>query len=237
MFTGRRAAVGLVAALGSLLLIFWGLGELARTAAQGADLGAVRDLAAERTAPLTAAMRALSLVGSGYVVFPLTVAAAAGLFLRGRRGAAAKIGLSTIGAVVIANADKVIVNRPRPPLHHLQHVAGASFPSGHASQSAAFYGAVALLLLGVKPRRRLALLTVSALVLLVAAIAVSRIYLAVHYPSDVAAGILLGAGWSVTVAALLGSRPSAVARDHHQGIDHAGQVTEQGQDAGPQELA
>lgn len=208
MASARRASVGLSAVLVVLLLVFWGLGELARNAATTADLAAVRDLAADRTPTLTTIMRALSLIGSGYVVYPLTVAVGAALLISGRRLAALTVGLSTFGAIAIENADKVIVNRPRPPVHHLQLVTSPSFPSGHATQSAAFYGAVALLLLAMRPRRALVLVAVAAMALLVAAIAVSRIYLGVHYPTDVAGGILLGGTWSLSVAATTTKRQS-----------------------------
>jgi undecaprenyl-diphosphatase len=197
----RRSAGGLAAALVLVLLIGWGLGELARATAQATDLAAVRDLAADRTATLTAVARALSLVGSGYVVFPLTLVAAAALFATGRRAAAAALGLSTLGAVVIANIDKLLVGRPRPPVHHLEVVSTASFPSGHASQSTALFLGLALVLLAARASRLCAALAGGGAAVLVFAIAFSRIYLGVHYPTDVAGGILLAGAWTGVVAA------------------------------------
>ena len=82
---------------------------------------------------------------------------------------------------------------PRPPLHHLQAASNWSFPSGHATTSSAFYLALALVLPAATLRSRL--LAVTAATVLVAGIAFSRVYLAVHYPTDVAGGIVLGTTW------------------------------------------
>lgn len=204
----RRPAWLLVAALLALLLVGWSLGELARATAQTTDLSAVREMAADRTATLTSIAKALSLLGSGYVVFPLTLACAVALYAIGRRATAAFVGLSLIGTVVIANTDKLLVDRPRPPVHHLEAVTSPSFPSGHASQSTALFLALLLTLLAVHRPRAWGAVSVCATVLLVAAIAWSRIYLGVHYPTDVAAGILLATAWTLTAkSSLLHARP------------------------------
>lgn len=206
---GERSARALVATLLVLLMVGWGLGELARSVAQTTDLTAVRDLAADRTPTLTAVARALSLVGSGYVVFPLALVVAAALFLARLPILATAIGLSTLGAVVISSTDKALVGRPRPPIHHLEHVVGASFPSGHASQSTGLYLGLALVFLAGRPPRGRAALCGGVAILLILAIAFSRIYLGVHYPTDVAGGILLSAAWTGAVAAALLRRPPA----------------------------
>lgn len=175
-----------------------------RAYASGIDLAAVRGLASVRDHGLTSAMRALSAAGSGYVVFPLAALSAGMLFWLGRRAMAALIVVSTCGAAIIENIDKVLVGRPRPPIRHLEHVASASFPSGHATQSTAFYGSLLLVALMLLPTRgKPPLIACAALVvataLLVCAICSSRIYLGVHYPTDVAGGLLLGAVWTAVV--------------------------------------
>jgi undecaprenyl-diphosphatase len=126
---------------------------------------------------------------------------------RGRRPEAFAVVLSAAGAIVISNVDKLLVGRPRPAVHHLEMVVtGLSFPSGHATQASAFYLAVLIVVLAGKPRREVAwAATISTLVLIVG-VAVSRVYLGVHYPSDVAAGVLLGATWSVLATRLLRGR-------------------------------
>ncbi len=199
---GARA-IALTVALIAFLLVGWGLGQLARSGMQQSDLDLVRDTAAVRTSLLTAIAHGLSLMGSGYVIFPLTAACCALIYRRGEGANALMIALSTSGGVLIANLDKLLVGRPRPVVHHLEGVTGLSFPSGHATQATAFYLALliaARLSKGPPAVAVIAGVTAGALIL---GIAVSRVYLGVHYPSDVAAGVLLGAAWTVVVAALL----------------------------------
>jgi undecaprenyl-diphosphatase len=123
----------------------------------------------------------------------IIVAAVAVLVLligRDRRRAIALVLIVASGAA-LDSALKAIVGRPRPALlPHLDHVTSASFPSGHAANGAILYVALALL---APPRQRPAALV--AAVLLVLAIGVSRVALAVHWPSDVIAGWCVGLGW------------------------------------------
>jgi undecaprenyl-diphosphatase len=121
------------------------------------------------------------------------------LYRRGRSTDAVVVAVITLGATGMANLDKVLVGRPRPPVHHLEAVASASFPSGHATQASAFYLSALLILLAGRPPRALAIAAALATAALVAGVALSRVYLGVHYPSDVAGGLLLGATWSVLV--------------------------------------
>jgi undecaprenyl-diphosphatase len=179
----------------------WAVGFVVRAISPGFDLEAVRELAADRTGTLTSISRALSLIGSGYVVFALAVVSAAVLYGRRAYDAAIAVLLSTIGGVFVSNVDKLLVGRPRPPVHRLQHVTSFGFPSGHATQSTALYVALVLVVLGWGPRSRAAQLAAGLVAaLLVIAISFSRVYLGVHYPTDVAAGILLGGGWALLVS-------------------------------------
>lgn len=198
---GRSAR--LILAFVLLLLIGWGLGELAVAVTQASDLDSVRDVAAERTATLTVIAWIFTTIGSGYVMFPLTIVAAVVLYATRRPAAAAVIALSMAGAVVIANVDKRLVGRARPPVHHLEAVTSPSFPSGHTSQATAFFVSLLIVFLAHRARRWPAAAVAVAAGLLIAGVAWSRVYLAVHYPSDVAGGFLLAGGWSLTVGTLL----------------------------------
>jgi len=187
-----------------LLVLVWGCGALVRAYAGDVDLAAVRDLAALRDGTLTSVARALSWLGSGYVVFALAGLSAFVLLLVRHRLEALLILIGTFGAAAIENLDKLLVGRPRPPVRHLELVTSPSFPSGHATQSAAFYGSALLALLILSPgsgrsRALSRAAAAAAAALLVGGVCVSRVYLGVHYPTDVASGLLLGAVWAALV--------------------------------------
>jgi undecaprenyl-diphosphatase len=187
---------GLLIAWIVLVLVGWGLGELSSSAAQASDVDAVRDVAQGRSPLLTTLAHTLSFVGSGYVIVPLTVVVCVSFYHRGRRVDAYAVTLSALLAMALSSVTKIIVDRSRPPVHHLEVATSASFPSGHATQSAAFYVALLLALRAGKSRRVRTAAAIAAGVL-IAAIATSRVYLGVHYPTDVVAGVLLGGAWSV----------------------------------------
>ncbi|MGB9185742.1 MAG: phosphatase PAP2 family protein [Solirubrobacteraceae bacterium] len=152
---------------------------------------------------LTTIAHGLSLLGSGYVIFPLAAVSCAVLYRWGAGTNALLVALSTAGGVLIATVDKVLVGRQRPPVHHLELVSGLSFPSGHATQATAFF--LALLSAARLSRRPPAVAAIAGVTagVLILGIAVSRVYVGVHYPSDVAAGVLLGGAWTAVVTALL----------------------------------
>lgn len=196
-----RAGV-LVFALVALLLAGWGMGEVSRSALQASDLDVVRDVARQRTALLTLIAHALSWAGSGFLIAPAAVMSCVALCRSGRLAAAGAVALSCVGAGVIMYLDKLIVGRPRPAVEHLETATHASFPSGHATLSTAF--CLMLLIVfafGKPPRTRRAAAIAAAL--LIGGIAISRVYLGVHYPTDVAGGIALGAAWTLIVASRL----------------------------------
>ena len=204
----RRATAAPVALLIgwiALLLAGWVLGELCVSAARGADVDAVKDVGADRTGVLTAAAHVLSFIGSGYVIVPLAVVITLALYTRANKPDAYAIALSVAGAMALSSLVKVIVDRARPTVHHLEAASSASFPSGHATQSTAFFLALLLAYLARRPPRARATATmaVTATVLLIVAIALSRVYLGVHYPTDVAAGILLGGAWTLVTRRLV----------------------------------
>jgi membrane-associated phospholipid phosphatase len=122
---------------------------------------------------------------------------------------------TTLGGAVLSTAVKVLVDRPRPEVHHpIVTAFGKSFPSGHALSSTVVLGALLLTFLPVvaRPHRRL---VVGLVVLLVLAIGSSRVLLGVHFVTDVLAGHLLGLAWLLASTAVFqtwrverGRRPS-----------------------------
>jgi len=112
------------------------------------------------------------------------------------------IALAVAAASGFFTLVKLLVHRPRPPLEDAVYVqSGFSFPSGHSTVSAALYGTLAYLLIrGLRSEASKALIgTVAAL--LIFAIGLSRVYLGVHYPSDVLAGWAAGIFWMLLVVA------------------------------------
>lgn len=139
----------------------------------------------------TVAIIAYTYLGSAYALLPLSGAAALWLWLKNRRAQAAALVaavLATRGAVEVM---KVLVDRARPSFEtHPVLVHSQSFPSGHAANSMATFLALALFL---APERWRAA-AVSAAVVASLAMGATRPLLGVHWPSDVVAGWLLGAG-------------------------------------------
>jgi membrane-associated phospholipid phosphatase len=192
----------LLVAIVALLLLGWGLGDLSRSVAGAPDLHLVDELATHRTAVLTVIAHWLSWVGSSAFILLWTVVVFVVLH-RNRRADAFAVVVSSAGAAAIFYLDKLLVGRPRPPVQHLEAVSSASFPSGHATQSTAFYLALGFVVLAARPPRAAATAVAVATALLVAGIAISRVYLGVHYPSDVAGGVLLGGMWAALVRSCL----------------------------------
>lgn len=135
----------------------------------------------------------------GYAVLTFVTAAAAiylGI-LRKHHAAWLLVG-ATVGGLGVMHLLKALVNRPRPDLvPHLSHVATASFPSGHAMLSAVVYLTLGAMLTRFVEDRRLKTFILSVALLLTFLIGVSRVYLGVHYPTDVLAGWIAGLVWGV----------------------------------------
>lgn len=117
-----------------------------------------------------------------------------------RRAEAGWLAGSVVGASVLNAGLKSMLHRPRPELvPHLANVSNASFPSGHAMISAAIYLTIGAMLAETQPRRSARIFLMSFAGVLVLLIGASRIYLGVHWPSDVLAGWSLGSVWALVV--------------------------------------
>lgn len=102
-----------------------------------------------------------------------------------------------VGVTVINQAIKHIVRRPRPNVLRLVEESGYSFPSGHSMVSMAFYGIVIYLVYKNVSNKYLKWLLITLLSLLILSIGFSRIYVGVHYFTDVAGGFLLGLAYLI----------------------------------------
>lgn len=144
---------------------------------------------------IDSAARVATQAGSVAVLVPLGLIAGALLWWKGAKVAVALAPLaSLLMAGGLAGVAKVLVGRSRPPaVLHLVNETDASFPSGHATDSAALFLAVALVLAVFVLQRPLArALTVAAALALEATVAASRLVLGVHWPTDVIVGLALG---------------------------------------------
>jgi undecaprenyl-diphosphatase len=144
----------------------------------------------------------LTQLGAPLVLEIVTAVLVGWLLLRGHRRLAGYLAACVAGAYLLSTSGKLLVDRARPVFTDpISHASGASFPSGHATGSAAFYSALAVVLLSLTTRpRQLLLLAMAVLVPVV--VAATRVVLGVHYLSDVTAGLLLGWGWTAACTAL-----------------------------------
>jgi membrane-associated phospholipid phosphatase len=144
----------------------------------------------------TDVLRAVTQLGGATVLLAVTIVAALVLLLKRRIAHAALMGGALVGGEGLNMALKAAFERPRPSFSEpLATAAGYSFPSGHAMVTLTVYGALAFVTAtSVKSRRARVLISVAAAVL-VLAVGFSRLYLGVHYVSDVLAAYGAGIAW------------------------------------------
>jgi undecaprenyl-diphosphatase len=143
-------------------------------------------------------MRDYTSLGSHAVLGLMGVLAFGYLLLVGKRLSAGMLAFSFAGGMALNSLLKFGVARPRPDLvAHLVEVHTASFPSGHAMLSAVCYLTLGALLAGVVPARRYKAYILGTAIFLTLLVGGSRIYLGVHWPTDVLAGWCLGAAWAM----------------------------------------
>ncbi|MDT7953179.1 MAG: phosphatase PAP2 family protein [Acetobacteraceae bacterium] len=145
---------------------------------------------------LQASGRDFTALGSNGVVGALVLATARLLALARQRGSSLFLLAAFAGALALQGVAKLVVGRPRPELlPHAARVFTTSFPSSHATVSAAIALAGAVLLARAGPDRRFAAVAGLIAVCLAALVGLSRLYLGVHWPTDVLAGWALGVSW------------------------------------------
>jgi undecaprenyl-diphosphatase len=142
--------------------------------------------------------RDLTALGGTAVLALVSVAAALFLGMAGRPRSVVLLVVAIAGGQLLSLALKWGYGRPRPDLvPHQSYVYTASFPSGHSMMSAVVYLTLGALLARVLPRRRMKLLVILCALGATTLTGVSRVYLGVHWPTDVVAGWAMGASWAV----------------------------------------
>jgi undecaprenyl-diphosphatase len=144
-------------------------------------------------------MRLVTALGYYYVVVPLLAAAVFGLYRRGWRLSAVLLVVSTGGSIVLTTVLKGVFQRTRPELFDSGYQASFySFPSGHATVAVGFYGMLTVIL-AYRLRGAARWVVAACGLLVVLLIGFSRLYLGVHYPTDILAGYLSALLWLVCV--------------------------------------
>jgi len=146
--------------------------------------------------PLTSIMKCFTYVGSFHIVFGIFVIVAFFLyFILKHRLELLLFCTVVIGTPIINQVLKQFFHRVRPDLHRLIEIGGYSFPSGHAMNALAVYGILSFLFWRHIPSRlwRTTLIIISTIIVLM--IGISRIYLGVHYPSDIIGGYFASGFW------------------------------------------
>ncbi len=193
--------LSLALAVLSLFLFAWIANEMREGDTARFDQ-AVRSWVHQFASPgMTRVMTAISLLGYNLLIAELLLAIAVLLFLRWRH-AAGWLAVSVAGGLALDLALKYAFHRSRPPPYFGVAPHSYSFPSGHAVCSFCFYAVLAGLIAARTSSLFLRVAVGVAAAVLVMAIGLSRIYLGVHYPSDVIAGYLAAAVWVTTLLVL-----------------------------------
>jgi len=212
----------------------WGFAELADEVGEGEtqkfDEWAVR-LLRHKDPPhdllgpewLASAGRDITGLGSVIVLVLVTLAVVGFLWLRRLRHAMWFVLVATIGGMILSQILKGIFDRPRPDIvPHADKVLTSSFPSGHSMLSAVVYLTLGALLTRLVDGRWLKIYILAVAMVATGLVGISRVYMGVHYPTDVLAGWTMGLVWSLAcwaVARVLQKRGAVEEPVHEREID------------------
>src|SRR5438105_1187835 len=144
------------------------------------------------------AMRDVTSLGSTVVLAAVLILVSLYLLLSNNRAAALLLFVAVVGGQIISTAIKWGIDRPRPDLPDwAPHVVTPSFPSGHAMLSTVTYLTIGALLARVEQRTMLRVYYVAVAIFLTVSVGISRVYLGVHWPTDVLAGWVVGSAWAL----------------------------------------
>jgi undecaprenyl-diphosphatase len=209
VFQPHRPERKLLLAMALSAFALWVFVEVAEEMLEGDSLALDKRLlmvfrnAADPALPLGPAwvrevMRDITALGSTFVLLLVTFASIGFLALTKNRHAALLVLIAVLGGMLLSTLLKAGFDRARPDLvMRTTTVYSASFPSGHAMMSAVVYLTLGALLAATQQGTRLKLYILALGVFLTLIVGVSRVYLGVHWPTDVLAGWALGASWAM----------------------------------------
>jgi undecaprenyl-diphosphatase len=198
---GPRMGVGLLAAVIVTVLFAVLASEMREGETQRFDDALRMTVYGVASPRATTVFRAITQLGSPLFLLPLTIVFSL-IFLRLRRIRGAILLTATMVGVSLLNwILKAVFQRPRPlPFFGLTVPASYSFPSGHSLAAFCFYGALAALVTARMRSTFWSALVWAGAVVVIVGVGFSRLYLGVHYPSDIIGGYATGFVWVLTVA-------------------------------------
>jgi undecaprenyl-diphosphatase len=194
---GVFLVIGVVIAIAGTLA-FAELGEwVQKGVTQQFDVAVLEWMRQHHSPLLTQIATELTYLGTGSVVFMIVAVAALFLWHTEHKHSARLLLAAVAGNIILNGMLKLAFHRPRPDVFEWQTTAvSSSFPSGHAMSATVCYGTVAYLVMRLQKHHWSRVLTGTGAAVLILLICATRLYLGVHYPSDVIAGILVGLAWA-----------------------------------------
>jgi undecaprenyl-diphosphatase len=199
----------------ALCVLLWSFLEIAAATSEDRLVGVERDLMLALRRPgapheaigpswLVEAWRDVTALGSVTIVTLTTLAVVGHLLLNRLWRTAFVVVLAASGAGVLSSVLKATFQRARPEAAlHFVEVTGASFPSGHTLAAAVMYPTLGALVAGVTKSRQVQIYVLCLALAASVLVGFSRVFLGVHYPSDVAGGLSVGFAWSIVCFVVL----------------------------------
>jgi undecaprenyl-diphosphatase len=198
---GIYLAAGFSVLLATAALFTWLADEVGEGATQRFDDAVLLWMHRHASPSLSSAALEVTALGSGLPIAVILLVATAFLWATRHRYSVLLLWVAVAGGEILNTTLKSVFDRPRPRLFPwLTHASFSSFPSGHAMTAVVVYVTLAYLVARLEPSRRMRRLTFAVTALLVLGIGLSRMYLGVHYPSDVLAGYAAGFAWATFCA-------------------------------------
>lgn len=183
----------LISSGGSFLFI---ARAIERGAIERFDLSIITFVQGMEVSWLTKLLKSFTWIGSGYGVTSITLAVCITLYFGlGKRSEAFLFAFSIVGTILLNEGLKRVFTRTRPEIYRLMDAGGFSFPSGHTMMAVSLYAMIVYITWPYVKSRKGRILLITATTSIAFLIMISRIYVGVHYPSDIIGGIMMSTCW------------------------------------------